>query len=110
MLQVAQLIENYRKDIEAYEAANAQEAEAFRIKYLGSKGIVKAMMGEMKNVENDQKRYFGVVLNEFKKLAEEKYESLKNGLSNVSETSTANMDWSLPGDTLPVGTRHPLSI
>ena len=31
------------------------DAEAFRIKYLGTKGFVKAIMGEMKNVATENK-------------------------------------------------------
>ena len=108
MEALLQQIENYKQEIGAYEAANAEAVEAFRIKYLGTKGIVKAVMGEMKNVPNEQKKQFGQLLNEFKLFTEEKFAVLQAQTSNGVEETTNNFDWSLPGDSFPVGTRHPL--
>ena len=52
MEQLLNQIETYKNEIERAEAANAEALESFRIKWLGTKGIVKNMMGEMKNVPN----------------------------------------------------------
>ena len=76
MEQLVQQIEELKQEINAYEANGADSAEAFRIKYLGTKGIVKNIMGEMKNVPNDRKKEFGQLLNEVKQVAETKYEEL----------------------------------
>lgn len=78
MEQLVQQIEAYKQEMAAYEASTAEAAEAFRIKYLGTKGLVKEVMGEMKNVPNEQKKAFGLVLNEFKQFAETRYETLKS--------------------------------
>jgi len=110
MEQLLQQIENYKQEIAAYQAANADDVETFRIKYLGTKGLVKNIMGEMKNVPNDRKKEFGQILNEFKQFVEAKYETLSANTSNLSDQISSNIDWSLPGDPIPVGTRHPLSI
>ena len=75
MEQLLQQIEDYKQEIAAAEASNADALETFRIKWLGTKGLVKTLMGEMKNVPNEQKREFGQVMNGFKILAEEKYEA-----------------------------------
>jgi phenylalanyl-tRNA synthetase alpha chain len=48
MEQLLQQIEGLKKDITSFDS---NDAEAFRIKYLGTKGLVKAIMGEMKNVK-----------------------------------------------------------
>lgn len=109
MEELLQQIETYKGEMDAYAATDAESLETFRIKYLGTKGIVKAIMGEMKNVPNEQKKEFGQILNAFKIFAEEKFETLKNGMS-VSEDTSATIDWSLPGDPIPVGSRHPISI
>jgi phenylalanyl-tRNA synthetase alpha chain len=110
MEELLQQIESYKEEMAAFIATDAEQAEAFRIKYLGTKGIVKAIMGEMKNVPNERKKEFGQVLNAFKIFAEERFEILKNGTSSAEEETKNNLDWSLPGDPVPVGTRHPLSI
>ncbi len=110
MEQLLQQIELYKQDIDAIQVTSADELEAFRIKYLGTKGLVKAIMGEMKNVPNEQKKAFGQILNEFKLLTENKYEALQSSTVN-HQPSTVNLtDFSLPASPVAVGTRHPLSI
>lgn len=42
--------------MEGYTTANFQVAENFRIKYLGTKGIVKSMMAEMKNIPAEKEK------------------------------------------------------
>ncbi len=110
MEELLQKIEAYKNNMSAREAPTAEALEDFRIKYLGTKGIVKAVMGEIKNVPNEEKKEFGQVLNAFKIFAEERYEVLKNSLASGENKGTSSIDWSLPGDPIPVGTRHPLSI
>src|SRR4029079_11056914 len=102
-------IENYRKEIGSYTASDAQSAENFRIKYLGTKGIVKGLMAEMKNVPADKKKEFGEILNDFKVFTENKYEELKGSTSNI-DRQTSNIDLSLPGDEMPLGSRHPINL
>jgi phenylalanyl-tRNA synthetase alpha chain len=71
---------------------------------------VKDVMGEMKNVAADKKREFGLLLNEFKVFAETKYEELKAATENGQQAASGNIDISLPGDPLPIGSRHPISL
>lgn len=95
--------------IQAIEIRDAKELEEYRIQYLGTKGIVKSIFGEMKNVPVEEKKEAGLLLNAFKQLAEEKYTSYEH-LKNTSETNDQTVDYSLPGDSLPLGTRHPLRM
>lgn len=96
--------------MEESTASTPQEAEAFRIKYLGTKGVVKALMGEMKTVPAEKRKEAGQLLNEFKSFAEEKYESLKAATEQMSPATTQEEDLSLPGDPIPVGSRHPITL
>ena len=109
MEQLLQQIEEYKKEVQAFTASKADEVEQFRIKFLGTKGVVKAVMGEMKNVANDKKKEFGQILNEFKQFVESKYESLRETSSEEANNGD-NIDWSLPGTPATIGTRHPLTI
>ena len=110
MEAILQQIEAYKAEINSYEAANEADLENYRIKYLGTKGIVKNVMGEMRNVPNENKKEFGQILNAFKIFAEEKYESLKAASSKLTTDNSPQIDWSLPGDNIAVGTRHPLTV
>jgi phenylalanyl-tRNA synthetase alpha chain len=113
MEQLLQQIADLKAEITAF---NGGDAEAYRIKYLGSKGLVKTIMGEMKNIAAENKKEAGQLLNEFKVFAEAKYEALKaesnNGQSAGSrgQTTGNDIDLSLPADPLPLGSRHPISI
>lgn len=107
MQQIAQ----YRQEIEAYSAADEKAVEEFRIRFLGTKGIVKGIMGEMKQVPPDQKKSFGQVLNEFKIFAETKFDNLKAAITqNNGQAVHSSLDLSLPGDPVPLGSRHPITL
>ena len=115
MEELLQQIETYRSEIENIQISNPQELEEYRIKFLGTKGIVKNLFGEMKSVPADKKKEFGLVLNDFKLLAETKYETAKesgNGQASSGKNKKAidDLDLSLPGDNIPVGTRHPINL
>ena len=110
MEELVKQIAYYKSEIETYDATDAQAAEAFRIKYLGTKGLVKTVMGAMKDVAPEQRKEAGLLLNEFKQFAESRYEDLKKLTDNEQPVTTNTIDLSLPGDEISVGTRHPLSL
>lgn len=110
MEQLLQQLEAYRKEIEAYNTPGAEGAEQFRITYLGTKGLVKNLMGEMKNIPVDRKKEFGQILNEFKQFTEAKYDALKEAGTDAQASAGPDFDLSLPGDVIPVGSRHPISM
>ena len=110
MNNLRELIEKYKVEINAENPATAEGIENFRIKYLGTKGLLKSIMGEMRNVAPDNKKEAGQLLNEFKVFTEEKFASFA-GAENISATkTTTDLDLTLPGTPMPLGTRHPISI
>lgn len=110
MEELLKQIEAHKKEIAAFTDTDDQSVEEFRIKWLGSKGIVKAVMGEMKNVPNEKKKEAGQILNEFKNFTERKFESLKAGLDSEHPSTDSALDLTLPGDPMPLGSRHPISL
>jgi phenylalanyl-tRNA synthetase alpha chain len=110
MEQLLQQIEEYRKEIESIVPNGAEALEAYRIKFLGTRGILKGLFTEMKNVPADRKKEFGLVLNEFKQLAESKYEAWKSQVEKFDTSGVSKMDLTLPADSVPLGSRHPISL
>ncbi len=111
MEELLQQISDYQKEIEGIEIATTQQLEEFRIKFLGTKGIVKGLFGEIKSVPNDRKKEFGLVLNDFKLFVETKYETAKEKTVAGQQSSvTQEVDFSLPGDNIQVGSRHPITL
>lgn len=111
MEQLVQQINQYTTEVTTDAAAvnNAESLEQFRIKYLGTKGLVKNIMGLMKDVAPQQKKEAGLLLNNFKIFVTDTFENLKQNFE-TDNTSTNDIDISLPGFNMPVGSRHPLSI
>lgn len=103
-------IKGYIAEAEAFTTQNKEELEAFRIKYLGKKGLLNDFFAEFKAVPNEQKKEFGQVVNTLKKAAEEKVASLQEALESKEETKGIYGDLTRPGEPFGVGSRHPISI
>ena len=97
------------REVENLQAANAEELEALRIKYLSKKGQISLLMNDFRNVAAEQKREVGQHLNQLKEATQNKINELKERFSNEQ---TANDDIDLTRTAYPIelGTRHPLSI
>ena len=79
--KIKELIE----EAEAFKAQSTDEIEAFRIKYLGKKGLLNEFFAEFKNVANDQKKDFGQAINKLKTIAQEKVNALKEELESKED-------------------------
>ena len=103
-------LDQYTAEINQFSPATAEELESFRIKFLGSKGIVKELFDEFKSVGPEEKRVFGKVLNEFKQVAEAKFETCKAQFESSTSTQKLDTDLTLPGEGMELGARHPLQL
>ena len=110
MEQLLQQIAEYKKEIEGIVPDGADALEAYRIRFLGTKGILKNLFSEIKNVPAEKRKEFGLVLNEFKQVAEAKYDTWKTQVENSGTADTSNEDLTLPADVVPLGSRHPISL
>lgn len=93
-----------------FTSTSAEEIEQFRIKYLGSKGLIKVFFAAFKEVPNEDKKAFGQIANTLKNAAEEKVQSLKDTLANAEEAKGVYGDLTRPGEPIPLGARHPISL
>lgn len=99
------------QEIEAAKPSSADELEQFRIRFLGTKNVIKPLMGEIRNVPNEQKKDYGQLINKVKTAAEEKFEAVKLELEAAQEESAAqHLDLTAPGEPLELGARHPVAI
>ncbi len=104
--KVKELIEEVR----LFNADSKEEVETFRVKYLGSKGLLKNLFSEFKNVSPELRKDFGQALNRLKKTAEEKVSSLNNSFENSNEGKNIYGDLTRPSEPILLGSRHPISI
>lgn len=97
-------------EVSKFNATSKQEVEAFRIKYLGSKGILKDLFAEFKNVDAAMRKDFGQALNTLKNAAEEKVTTLNENLDKAKEEKGFYGDLTRPSEPIELGSRHPISI
>jgi phenylalanyl-tRNA synthetase alpha chain len=105
-----QQIADCKAEMAQFDSQQPDAAEVFRIRYLGTKGVVKSLMGEMKQVAPDQRKEMGQLMNELKVMAEQQWEQLKEQQQKAPVAGVDSIDRTLPGTALTAGTRHPLSI
>ena len=97
------------KEVQNLHAANAEELEALRLKYLSKKGIINDLMNDFRDVAAEQKREVGMKLNELKKQTQDRIAALKEQFEAISESK---MDADLTRTAYPIklGTRHPITL
>ncbi len=96
------------QDIKAVQDHKA--LEAFRIKYLGKKGLVAEIYAALSSLPNDQKPLVGKNANELKVKVTQLIESKNRELRGRQEQSSQEvLDVSLPGVSRPLGHKHLLT-
>lgn len=103
-------IKQHIEEAKTFQTEDKSTLEEFRIKYLGSKGLLKDFFAEFKNVPNEQKKEFGQVINELKNTAEEKVKAIQELLETKTESINVFGDLSRPGNPINIGSRHPISL
>lgn len=109
-MDVFELINNLQEEITQAQLENTEAIEAFRIRFVGSKNILKPLFAEIKNVPNERKKEFGQVVNALKDSAELKFNTFKEQLENKKQTVESDIDVTATGFPYMVGSRHPISL
>lgn len=106
-------IENLRNtaERELAEVSAPDELEQWRIRYLGSKGAVKAAMGRLKEVPREEKPAVGQALNRLKGELQEAFEKRQGelGPAGRKRRAVAVEDITLPGESPAIGHTHLLT-
>ena len=103
--KIKQLID----EVEAFTAAEKEDIETFRLKYLSKKGIIPSLFSEMKNVSPGERKDFGLLVNDLKNKAEEKLSHFRALMEDTADRQEIP-DLTLPSEPHGLGARHPISI
>lgn len=109
MSAIQSKIKTFLDEIQNTEINDSTSLEAFRIRFLGSKSVLKPLFGELKNVPSEDKKSVGLQINALKYKAQALFDQYKEALSSQEEKSE-NIDFSRPGEPFEIGARHPISI
>ncbi len=105
-------IDNLLKQLEDFKPKAAADVEQMRIKILGKKGELNALMEEFKSVAPEMKRELGQRINALKNFATERINAAREEVeaSAGNAESSSIDDMSRPGSADILGTRHPISL
>ena len=98
--------------VEAFNAKNTPEIEEFRIKMLGKKGELNALLEEFKTVAPEAKREIGQRINLLKTATQQRVNLLKERAQTQGGAgqNEAIDDMTRPALASTLGGRHPISI
>jgi phenylalanyl-tRNA synthetase alpha chain len=104
-------LEQIKKDFEnAIDEANtSSELEDLRIKYLGRNGIITKLFDQLKAVSNEEKPAFGKLLNNLRSETTDSFNNKKEVIESSKTKDKSELDLTLPGKTVKVGSKHILS-
>ena len=92
------------------KAANAEEVEALRIKFLSKKGAITELFNEFREVPKEEKKELGQALNQLRQAAEVRINEMREKTSAAGMQLADKQDLTRTPDTIELGTRHPLSL
>lgn len=96
--------------IDQYSIDSADLLESFRIKYLGSKSMIKDLASLIKEVPAEHRKEAGMLLNQLKATAETKYTHHLDLFGVKVQAKKSDLDLTAPGYPHELGSRHPVSI
>lgn len=109
--QIENLKNEFDEEIRLVETK--ESLENIRIKYLGKKGLISAIMPMMKTIPNESKREMGSLINSIKEEIEQKINEVSNTLDEkeieLEINNAEKIDITLPVDCA-VGSLHPRTI
>ena len=89
--------------------SSPKELEEFRIKYLGSKGLIKDIYGSLGSLSNEEKPRVGQQVNRLRERIAQMIEAKKKELSDKKQSSSPGLDVTLPGVAPRLGHQHILT-
>ncbi len=110
MVMILDKINQLMDEVQQMTAANAEEAEQLRLKYLSKKGLIATLMNDFHDVPADQKKAVGMKLNQLKQLAQSRINQLKDSTGMQDDNAQQHTDLTRTPYPISLGTRHPLTI
>ena len=105
--EIEQIKNNFVESIN--EVNSLSELEHLRITYLGRNGIITKLFDQLKTVSNEDKPAFGKLLNNLRSETTELFNQKKSVLESGQSDNFSDIDITLPGKTIRLGSRHILS-
>ena len=106
--QIQKVRLEFQSDLQSLSSENGAVDE-IRIKYLGRKGLVADLFNQIVKLDTDERPQMGQSLNTLKIEISKQIDGMEPFQDGISQ-GVVDTDFSLPGDPLPVGSIHPLTL
>ncbi len=108
-MSMKERIQSLLKQVDGMKAANAEELEALRIRYLSKKGEITELFNEFRAVPKEEKKELGQALNQLRQQAETRINEMREQFE-ATRAQQDKLDLTRTPDPIELGTRHPLSL
>ena len=111
MNEIQNVKELLKKD--AKENMTSSELNELKMKYMGKKGLITELQSKIKEVPNEKKKEFGILLNELKTEFNTFYENEKAKIEKETlekKLKSEAIDITLPSKKVKRGTLHPMTL
>ena len=102
-------VQEHLKTVENFTEQDSEAIEAFRIKYSGKKGVLADLFAAFREVPPEEKKEYGLLLNQLKQAVGDKVKYLQSQTSAQQSTNQVT-DPFRPAFPIEIGSRHPLSL
>ncbi|MDD6023137.1 MAG: phenylalanine--tRNA ligase subunit alpha [Oscillospiraceae bacterium] len=112
MKQQLETIEKKAREALA-EVRESAELEALRVKFLGKKGELTAVLKKMGSLSPEERPQMGQLANQIRAHIEQEIETRKTELAAAAldmKLTAEAIDVTMPPKTVPIGHKHPMSI
>lgn len=109
--QLEAILANAKQELTA--AANARDLDAVRVKFLGKKGELTALLKGMKNLSPEDRPAIGQLVNDVRTSVEQALEEQREKLSALAleaRLKAETLDVTMPGTGTALGHKHPLDL
>ena len=105
-------IKALKEEIAAFRVENQEQLEQFRLKYIGRKSLITDLFSGMGNLSPEERKEYGVLLNDLKDSAQHRFKEMISELETKSalESAADHTDVTLPPVPGRLGSLHPITI
>ena len=103
-------VESLKKEISKYTVSSKEQLEEFRLNFISRKSLISELFSDLRTVLPEERKEMGMLLNDLKNSAQQKFKELVSTLEKKDESSLEEIDLTLPPIPETLGSLHPLSI
>lgn len=103
-------IQKLHTEIDNFVIDSAETLEQYRLQFLSKKSELQSLLSDIKNIAPEERKQYGILVNELKQKAQNRYEQSKDKLESSVTYSAGLTDVTRSAKGVELGGLHPISI